>query len=219
MRRVGALLGLFFLVACNRAPADVSFRLSFDTEDATLREELVRASVRVMERRASRVDATVEDTSVRYEGNDAIIDLTLPSIAADVLRDELGRPFQFDIVRHISDDTTGSGGIVIEGQGTFVETGLTEEHISWVEWAEDGTGKGAARIALTPDGQALMKAIAAEHGDAILGILVRGVLMSKTRAEGIGEEIVILGIPNPDFAQIFADDVNVGLHVTFHPVP
>jgi hypothetical protein len=29
------------------------------------------------------------------------------------------------------------------------------------------------------------------------------------------EEIVIAGIPVPDMAGIFADDVNVGTHVTF----
>ena len=35
----------------------------------------------------------------------------------------------------------------------------------------------------------------------------------------VKDKIVIQSIPNPELAEIFSDDVNVGIHVTFTPVP
>jgi hypothetical protein len=50
-----------------------------------------------------------------------------------------------------------------------------------------------------------------------MGLFVHDRLMAKMPIDAAEpkEEIVIAGIPVPDMAGIFADDVNVGTHVTF----
>jgi hypothetical protein len=40
----------------------------------------------------------------------------------------------------------------------------------------------------------------------------------KVGTEKIADHIIISGIPSYTVAQIFADDVNVGLHTTFEPL-
>jgi len=51
-----------------------------------------------------------------------------------------------------------------------------------------------------------------------VALIVRNQLVSTFQSQGIGREnIFIDGVPTPELASIFSDDVNVGVHVTFVP--
>lgn len=211
------LASVVALTACARGPVTVQYDMSLNpaVQEPALRQQLIQAGMNVIQRRLSRLQEDTLDISVDTSGIDPRIKVGVSTQdTADQLTAELQSPFTFRLVKQI---TTGTG-FVIEGQGTFAETGLTEKHVLWVEWAEDDTGKGAARIVLKPEGQELMRRIIDENPDTVLGIMSRGVLMSKTLPEKGQGEIIIRNIPNPVYAEIFADDVNVGLHSTFTPV-
>ncbi len=75
------------------------------------------------------------------------------------------------------------------------------------------------RIELSPQGAAILKSLGQTNEGDVIALLVRGALISKTVAKKDLEELIIRNIPTPAMGEIFADDVNVGVHVTFTPVP
>jgi preprotein translocase subunit SecD len=113
--------------------------------------------------------------------------------------------------------TSNAGDLYVEEQGWFTKTGITQKHITWTEGGVDETGKGRVRLTFSEEGRALLSQVIRVHPNGIVGLFVRDNLMSKMQIEGaeLRKEIVITGIPTPDIATIFADDVNVGTHVTF----
>lgn len=220
MRKTLLLGALLLVAACspatNRGPAEAALRLTFDTTDAAVRTELTKKSITVIERRLSRYGATMEDLRTAPDGSGVTLRLTLPDAdLADELTTELAMPYTFAIVRE--DAKGGTGALTFEGQGTFVPTSVTEEDLAGAEWAPDGGG-AAVRLVFTDAGKKELAALSASGKDQIFAIVARGVLMSKTRGDALQGEVVIRGIPTPEFAEVFVDDVNVGLHVTFTPI-
>ncbi len=135
----------------------------------------------------------------------------------DALNDQLTRPYNMMIGYQVPEGQ--SGALTVEGQGSFNPTGFTQEDIQDAEWAEDDTGKGAVRILLTEAGATKLKQITTEHTGGVLGLFVHGALMSKMGINGPIDTLIIRNIPSPVVAQIFADDVLVGIHVQIVPVP
>lgn len=218
MRKLFLSIGALFLVAgCTASePTQTAIRLTFDTQDPAAQAELTKTSIDVIERRLMRYGAEMQDLQTKLDASGATLTLTLPAEElANELVTELQMPFTFAIVQEAPEG--GSGAIMFEGQGTYMPTSITEDDLAGAEAAQDETG-GAVRLVFTDAGKRELEALAPTVKGKALGIMARGVLMSKTQGDTLTNEIVIRGIPTVEFAQVFADDVNVGLHVTFTPL-
>lgn len=219
MKRLVLLSTVLLLASC--AQANAGYRITIRQAGVSHAAELQKAAVRVVERRAERLGQKLSAESVKASGSGAVMQFALQDPAVgEALTQELTAPFSFRVMveapREQADVWNEKGGM------GFRETGVTEQHVTWVAAtvSPDRT-KGAAVILLTPEGQALLqKAFAGNQGKQ-MALFVRGVLMSRKK---IGPEdqkasIQIDNIPSPAVASIFADDMNVGLHVTFQALP
>ena len=76
-----------------------------------------------------------------------------------------------------------------------------------------------AELQFNERGQKLLQDAFTGNIGKSVGIFVRDLLVSKMTisAEVLSSHILISGIPSERVAQIFADDVNVGLHAIFTP--
>jgi hypothetical protein len=202
------------LAGCGGVTAQ--YRMTFDTTDPQQRTALLEASKRVVERRISRLSPKPITLSPEDQEDGTVL-LTIELYDEDIeeeLTQELLAPFSLSIMLQQS----GSGGdLFVEEQGWFTKTGITEKSVTWVRAGEEPDGKGTVTIELTPEGRALLEETFNENIGGMLGLFVRKHLMSKMPIDdkGLRESIVIAGIPSPEIAAIFADDVNTGIHVQF----
>ncbi len=218
MKRLGALFSvLLFLAACTGGAVTESYALVMETQDPARREALSQAAMRVVERRIQSMQVRLIEQAIRQEEDGSLLmDVTVDDPATiELLSEQLARPLDFAIM--IAAEEGEAADITVESFGGFRATGITEEHLAWVEAAAEG-GEGIVRITLTEEGRTAYAALLASAGETPIGIVVRGVLVSILQSGGgSGEDIIIRGIPTPAFAEIFADDVIVGTHVTFTP--
>ncbi|ALM10183.1 MAG TPA: hypothetical protein DEB30_04340 [Candidatus Peribacter riflensis] len=206
---------LLTLTGCGAST--VQLKALVTAEDPTLRSQWLEAGKRVIERRLSRWEngpdpqVTVEELS---DGSVLFSFRTQNTEARETMTQELLTPFSLRVMLASTDDT---GDLFVEEQGWFNDTGLTQAHILWTESAADQDGKGVVRLVFSEEGRALLRDVFQKNPAGILGLFVRDKLMSKMQIESSEpkEEITITGIPVPDLAAIFADDVNVGTHITF----
>lgn len=220
MRSVALTLLLtttLFLSACGEVT--VTYDLTIDEAYANQKSELTLASMRVIERRLKRIGEEILEKDITANGGIPSITLTLgDTVARDILTEELLQPFTLRIMTEAADGD--SADITVAGHGGFIETGLTEEHITWTNAIED-TDPSLGRVTLmfTEDGRTLMNDVFAKHNGEYVGLFVRERLMSKLLVESAAlmDDIVIRDIPSTEIANIFADDINVGLHVIFVP--
>ena len=219
MKRLILLMALpLALTACGSFK--VGYRLTFNTSDEALRTQLTLTSSKIMERRLESLKATIKDKQIQPDnGSGATITLTLadPTIGK-ALTAQLIQPFKMRIMKQVPD---GEGQISVQGHGSFAETGITEKDIVLAEAAEDSAGKGVVKLTFLPDGRTKLAKLFQENNGKDIGIFVRDRLMSKLtiKSSDIQEYIVIRNIPSADLARVFVDDLNVGLHVTFTPLP
>lgn len=235
MRRFLALSLLTSLALAGCGSPTVTLVLDFDTTDQEEQTVLLQAATRVIGRRLSRWEGvTPEKITATPQGSGSTL-LAFDVTNAEARRslvEELQRPFSLQIMlrsaeeKGLPTEAQASGGergakagdLYVEEQGWFNETGITERHIAWVDAATEADGKrGAVRLNFTEDGRALFANLVKANPKGILGLFVRGTLMSKMQIEGteLNGDITIREIPNALLADIFADDVNVGTHVTF----
>lgn len=196
-----------------------TYQLDFTNSlTATDRQELTKMAMAVVERRVNALEGKALNVTPGNIGDTVALTVKLDKAGlADDLTQSLGAPFTFRLVEQATQ--TDSDTFTIGELGLFRETAFREKHITSVEWAKDpANGKGAANIQMNADGAQLFQSIAKRNAGKTLGILVRGVLVSTTKAQEDQDKLVIRNIPTPEMAQVFADDVNVGLHVTFTPV-
>jgi hypothetical protein len=220
MRRtvlLAPLLAVSLLAGC--APASATYKLDFSISDSTQRQNLTKLAMAVIERRVNHLEDTIKNITPSGGDNDKSITVTVgkASTIEDLTR-ELTTPITFRVIEE--SPTSGTGTFTIGDSGPFRETGFTERQVNFVEWMEDpSNGKGAVNINLTPDGTQMLRSISDRNDGKTIGILVRDVLVSRTVGQKGQDKLIIRGIPSPEMARIFSDDVNVGLHVTFTPVP
>lgn len=211
------LLITLLLSACGEVT--VTYDLQTDAELADQKSELTLASMRVMERRLKRIGENVLEKDITAKDGVPSIILTLgDTVARDTLTQELVQPFTLRIMTETTDEE--SADITVAGQGGFTETGLTEDHMTWAKAGQDtDPSKGLVTLTFTEDGRTLMNDIFAQNNGKYIGLFVRERLMSKLLVESavLMDDIVIRDIPSVEIANIFADDINVGLHVTFVP--
>lgn len=222
------LLGLsaaILLAGCN-SQTTVRYHLTFNVSDSQAQDSLAFASQRVVERRLEHLSEPIISDTIDSSKKPVTLTITVPhKSAADELTKELTAPFSLQIMAQ-----TGSGetaDITVEGQGGFKQSGITEKDLTGVVSHKDADGKGEVALLLTKDGQAKMQQLFKQTVGSNIGIFVREggapdyQLVSKLHVETTTapQNIVISNIPSSDLADVFADDMNVGLHVTFTPVP
>ena len=207
------------LVACNSGTT-VKYQLSFKkTESQSTQNDLTTRSLKIIERRVDALQSKLLDEHITTENGKTGIELEIADAgAASVLTEQLTAPFTLEIMRQAK---TGSGDVTVQGHGSFEKTGITGDHIDWAESAEDDAHKGAINIKMTSEGAKLMGQLLKSSKGEYIGIFVRGKLVSKLNVKDaeFKESIIIRDIPSAEMAQVFADDLNVGLHVIFTPLP
>ena len=193
------------------------YELTFNTGSQKDQTDLTSASLRVIEGWLGAFKSSLQGSSIEKKGDKPVLVLKLatPDDAA-ALTERLTAPFTMQIMREAGEKETAD--ITIEKIGGFKATGITEKDVQWVDsQTNPQTGKGAASIIFTAEGGQKLKKLFAENNGKSIGIFVRGRLVSRKLVDGTDtqESILIDNIPSPEVAKVFADDVNVGLHVTF----
>lgn len=216
-----SLVSLCILAAC-AASNSASYVLTMDVTDPQQREQLAQQSLRVIERRLERMGEIPSEKSVTERDNETRLSVTVETREAlDQLAEELQRPFSFMVMTQAEEGEEGE--ISVEGHGSFVSTGITGDDLEWVEGGPEpgAASRGQVRLVFTDEGRSEMADLFARSEGKMIGIFVRDQLISKLLVDTneLKDDIVIRDIPSPELAQIFAEDVNVGLHVTFTPVP
>jgi hypothetical protein len=222
MKRLLPLLSLsLLLVACGAST--VRLGVTFDTQDATRKSELSAAIGRVVEGRMTAKKKTVTKQELTTKDDATTLTVTVSDAeGAQLIKDGLTTPFTMEIMKQVE---AGQGDIVSEKFGEFKATGITTQHFDWISASvattDDGLAKGSAVISFTKEGEAMLQKVFKENRGSVIGIFVRGQLMSKKLVDTNDKQtsIAIDGIPSADLAGAFADDVNVGLHVKFTALP
>lgn len=189
-------------------------------------QEILNAVDRVMKRHIAgfKMDARAT-VNPRGEGGELTITFKDPQ-SKKVLSESIERPFTFEI----KSLTLGITDISKAELADWHTTGVTGKDLSWIQAIGDkATGKIGVELQFTENGrerfsaaiQSLSKeaAMKSPSTEPVVGVFVRDVLVSTLQVTGddVSKRIIISGIPSPAIAQVFADDVNVGLHVTFVP--
>lgn len=220
MKRLLPLLACALLVVgCTKT---VKFGVAFDTEDASRRADLEAAIIRIADGRVASGGKKIVERKIDTKDGASVLTVRVSDAeAAKLLADGLMTPFSMTIMQQTP---SGQGDIVSDKFGEFKETGISTGHFDWVAMGlsivEAGASRGSAVITLTNEGRELLKEIFSKNKGSIIGIFVRGQLMSKKLVDANDKQdaIQIDGIPSAELAQAFADDVNVGLHAKFTPV-
>lgn len=195
------------------------YELVFDTLDENRRTELTLASLRIIQRRLAHLGEEALDTDIqKHEGKTFLkVELKDPRIAS-TLNEELTSPFTIGFYEEAPPDEAE---IIVEGHGGFRSAGVGNAHIDWLEASEEPglPGKGRIALSFSEDGFVRMAEVFTRNSDKFLGLFVRGQLAAKLKVdkEKLKNIIVISELPSVEIAHVFADDVNVGLHVTFTP--
>jgi hypothetical protein len=221
MKRLLISLGaVLILTACTQGSDSVTYQLTIKSEDQEQITELIQASMRVIERRLRFIgEKLLEHNITTYEESPAI-ELTLTDpVGVPALTDRLQEPFSLRLMKEALEDDTAE--IEVLGHGGFISTGIEEEHLIWAHAGPDTDPvKGRILLSFTDEGRVIMEEIFEENIGKFVGLFVREKLISKmlVESEALKDAIVIKDIPTVELASIFADDVNVGMYVTFTPV-
>lgn len=220
------LVSATLVVACaNDASSDAHMRYEIDTgiTDTQRLEDLQQSAKRVLESRLIALGEFARDVEVTRTsgGFDAKITLSGSNTAVfDTMTEKLTEPLTITFMVE-TENLEEADVIVAETEG-FNETLLNEDHIDWVTAdAHPVTESGEVTIRFTQEGLELKKEIFEEQMDNNIGVFVRNrpVYKMKVEQDDIDSDVLVLrNIPRADMAQIFADDMNVGLHTTFTPV-
>ncbi len=103
----------------------------------------------------------------------------------------------------------------------WVPTGIDGSTLLWITPISNPTTKEVGvELHFNDIGQKLLQEAFKDNVGKSLGIFVRDLLVSKMTISTtqVSDHILISGIPSERVAQIFADDVNVGLHAIFTPL-
>ncbi|MDB4978485.1 MAG: hypothetical protein JWM56_671 [Candidatus Peribacteria bacterium] len=213
-----------FLVACGAKSADnmAKYSLKLDIQDAAKKTELISASKRVAERVLESMGKTAQKENLDTGKADPVLTFTLPDAASKkTLDDVLTSGFKFRIMEEAP---VATADITVEqkaGSIGFRETGITEKDLEWVTAAPmPGSAKAEVRLDFTQAGRDILAMVFKQNQGKTIGIFVRNKLVSSMAVNKVKPEdvIIISNVPSMVIANIFADDVNVGLHTQYVPV-
>jgi hypothetical protein len=225
MKRLLALsVAILTLAACSQS-STARYQLTVDTALPEDTAYVTQQTLNVMQRRLESmgeilIDGGIEEGTMG-SGN-IIVSVTVENQEAlDALSEQIVQPFSFEIMAQA--DEGQNADVTVEGHGGFVRTDITMADLSWVDADEDADNPGLGRVHLefTEEGRTKMADLFKRMKGKNIGIFVRDQLVSKLQVDTdeLKDDIVIQAIPSLELAQAFADDVNVGIHVTVTPLP
>jgi preprotein translocase subunit SecD len=213
---IGALSLL--LVACGSA-SKLTYTATLRAPDASRTLFLVEATERVLTRRLAAANVQNAKVSAVPSGpTTATVNLDVPNTnAKEAAMRILAEPFTFDIrlQKEESPKETSSA-----ASDNWEPPTITGEDLDWIEAVGDSsTGIVSVELTFTKEGREKLVNLFKGHKGRDVGIFVRDLLVSKLKIqqETVEDRITISGIPNAKVAQIFAEDVIVGLRVSFAP--
>lgn len=213
------ILSLAFLpLLAGCGSTSVTYNITTDVDDPTRESALLFSAMRVIERRMASIGEEVRDLNLeRPDGGVHIYVEAKEQAALDLLTEVLTEPFTFRVMQEASEDEAE---LVVEGHGGFAPTGVDKTHLQWLQASEEAGGKGRVTLSFTEEGRQKMAEVFQQNNGKYIGLFVRDQLVSKLMVETdqLKDDIIITDIPTVALANVFADDVNVGLHVTFEPI-
>lgn len=222
MKRLLVLFTAFAtLTACSSTPT-ARYALEMNTTDTQDTAQLAQQTLNVMQRRLENMGEEKIRTTIEKSGSGtATVSVSSKNQEPlNALTDAMMQPFDFAILAQAQKGEKAD--VTVEKYGAFVRTGITGADLSWVE-ADQEPGKDLGRVHLvfTLEGRNKIAELFKKMKGKNIGIFVRGQLVSLLLVETdeLKDDIVIQDIPSVDLAHVFADDVNVGIHVTITPLP
>lgn len=221
----------------NQPGKDVQYTITVHHESQEKKADLALAAAKILESRA--ITNQLEFSEVQLSTDPESVHATLVGISeqeASQLTDMLIEPFTFEVMEKVAILEEADITVDVNSNGDkegYKKTGLNNDDVIWVHSVEVDTlndemnedqiaalkDTGAIEIELTEQGRASLQKILKSNAGNSIGIFVRERLMAKflvDRTE-FKDDIVISNIPSKQLAEIFADDVNVGLYVTYTP--
>lgn len=212
-----AVLTAFTLsvTACG-TPTTVRYRATWN--DASKASVYVESVERVIIRKLAAIEIPNPGIAVIPENQEsAIVTITTPDAQVhDAVKHVLSQPFSFDLRLE--------NGQTVEGDLSTIDwatTGIDGSMLTWVQAiGNKETSEVSLDLQFNDEGKAKLETLAGAQQGKRLGIFVRDVLVSMLTIQSgfSAEHVIIGGIPSATVAEIFADDVNVGLHVSFTPL-
>jgi len=213
------VLFALLLTACGNTPTELTYHVTFDTEDAGRMTDLSLATRHVIERRLARLEGNLIDYDIDYdqEAKVATIGVKVDNApAAEKLNVEMTTPFIFE-VRYLVKEAQ-EGDIDVKGVGSFRETGIGKQDVDWVvgQTTDPPLNRGRVLIGFTDNGAPKVQTLFEEQADNTIGLFVRNRLTAAVKISDDFEKVLVIeGLPSGEIAKVFADDMNVGIHMTF----
>jgi hypothetical protein len=214
VKRFLLLIGLFSLTACAAKP-NAQYSLSFDAYGQTRRQELLDAAARVLERKAAHLNIPVSNVQSAVQGTTGSLRFTTDPASLPKLRQALTALFSFELMVEAPKDKAD---IWNEKHGGFKQTGITEKDLTWVSSVPQGKS-AVTTIDLTDAGKQKLAAVFKDNQGKLIALFVNQTFVSGKYANSgdVTNASLTIDVPNQDIAKAFADDMNVGTHVTFRP--
>jgi hypothetical protein len=198
----------------------ISMDVQFTTSGNDDRAKLVLAAKHITERRLEQLESELSDFDVTY-GEDATAVIAISGSDADAMQELLARmtePFTVEI--RLKTELHEEGDIAVEGLGSFRDIDIHKRDMKWVlsrAMEASPLNHGEIMIQFTEDGTEKMDALFSEHSGEGIGLFIRNQLAANfaINQDSFGGAITIPNVPSAELAQIFADDMNVGINMTF----
>jgi preprotein translocase subunit SecD len=205
------------LTACGSKGVVVKYDFTVDLNEPEKVWNLTESAERVLARRLAAAEVADVSVSTVPNSSGGTITVKLPNAEAAKVADNITKaPFSFDLrVEKTPPGTTGDS-----NEDNWIKTAIDASSLHWVQAIGNrATGVISIDLQFNPEGKKILTEVFAANKGKSIGIFVRDLLVSKLKIEKteISEHVIIEGVPSAKVAEIFADDVNVGLHVTFSP--
>ena len=215
---ITALLGLL-LTGCG-GKYTTKYSATFSDVDTTKAAKLVESIERVIVRKLAATGTDQKDVRVDVipsgQSGATVTVFLKDTKSLEAAKALIMEHLTFDVRVEKEDRPDGK-----ETADNWLPTTVTGSSILWVNAIGNRqTGEISVELQFTENGKNLLYDVLTANKGKNIGIFVRGLLVSKLRVanSALSDRIVISGVPNERIAEVFTDDVNVGLRVTFLPL-
>lgn len=221
MKKIHALtLGLLLTLSACGGGQKITADMTIRAKDAATTMSLIKSAENVLIRRLAAADIkNAHVSAIPTNSNAGTLTVTSSdSTALERAKSILEEPFSFDIRIEKPKTETGSGTLKTSD---WIPTALTGASLVWVQpIGNKATGEISIALQFTKEGEKILSQVFRGNVGKDVGIFVRDLLVSKLKvtSAAVSDRVVIGGIPSAKVAEIFADDVNVGLFVDFHSI-
>lgn len=212
------IVSVIILSACSQKTT-ITYNLDAKTTDGPKAITLLQAAERMMNRRMAGEDikdarATVYPTGL-HTGL-MKIEVANTNEAKAVIEHILSEKFTFDLRIEKQAPTADTA----DTKANWEPTPITGEYLVWAQAIGNRqSGEVSVDLEFNDAGAQLIGDVFTKNKGKYIGIFVRDLLVSKLRISDAKttNHLLIGGIPSAKIAEIFADDVNAGLFVTYTP--